>query len=103
MEITEAKFMEAVAHTEENHQIELRESYSGRGMYGKPCIGVVGDPKALREFETALALLTVMDDLADEVNGYTVLNALTDVQDMRREDSMGFDRIYSYPGLTVTE
>jgi hypothetical protein len=104
MEITKAKFMEAVSHTEENHDdIRLREGYSGRGMYGETCYGVVGDETALAEFETALALLTVMDDLDDEVNGYTALNALTDVQDMRREDSMGLDRIYYYPSLTVTE
>lgn len=104
MEITKAKFMEAVSYAEENHEdIRLREDYSGRGMYGKTCIGVVGDPIALAEFETALALLTVMDDLDDEVNGYTALNSLTDVQDMRREDSMGMDRVYYYPALSVTE
>ena len=103
MEITKAKFMEAVSHTEENNDIHVREAYSGRGMYGETCFGVEGQPTALAEFETALALLTVMDDLDDEVTGYTALNALTDVQDMRREDSMGMDRIYYYPHLKVTE
>ena len=103
MEITKAKFMEAVSYAEDNHDIELRESYSGRGMYGQTCIGVVGEPSGLDEFELALSLLTVTDDLDDEVNGHTVLNALVDVRDMRREDSMGMDRVYYYPGLTVTE
>lgn len=103
MEITKAKFMEAVAHTEENHDIELRENYSGRGMYGKECYGVEGNTTALGEFESALALLTVMDDLDDKVNGHTALNAMTDLADMRRSDSMGLDTIYYYPNLTVTE
>lgn len=103
MEITKAKFMEAVSHAEENHDIEVRESYSGRGMYGKSCIGVIGGDEGLAEFESALALLTVMDDLDDEVNGHTALNALTDVQDMRRSDSMGLETVYYYPNLTVTE
>lgn len=103
MEITKAKFMEAFAHAEENHEVELRENYSGRGMYGKTCIGVVGGDEGLAEFESALALLTVMDDLDDEVNGFTALNALTDVQDMRRSDSMGMDRVYYYPALSITE
>ena len=104
MEITKAKFMEAVSYAEENHDdIRLREDYSGRGMYGESCFGVVGDEIALAEFETALALLTVSEDLDDEVNGHTVLNALVDVRDMRREDSMGMDRVYYYPGLSVTE
>lgn len=104
MEISKAKFMEALSYTQENHDdIRLRENYSGRGMYGEDCYGVVGDTDALDEFELALSILTVADDLDDEVNGYTVLNALIDVRDMRHADSMGMDRIYYYPRLTVTE
>lgn len=103
MEITKAKFMEAFEMTEENHDIELRPNYSGRGMYSKTTMAVVGDTEALAEFESTLALLTVMDDLDDEVNGFTALNALTDMADIRHTDNMGLDKVVYYPSLKITE
>ena len=105
MEITKAKFMEAFEMTEENHDIELRENYSGRGMYSKTTMAVIGDTEALAEFESTLALLTVTDDLYDTipVSGMTVLEALTDMADIRHTDNMGLDKVVYYPSLKITE
>lgn len=73
-----------------NIQMEVR-SYSGRGMYGKNCIGVV------LEYTTAWTLALA---LADRNNGNMDLFDL----DAPREDDMGMRaRIYYWPQLEWPE
>jgi hypothetical protein len=73
-----------------NIQMEVR-SYSGRGMYGKSCIGVVLDGTSA--WTLALAL-------ADRNNGSMDLFDL----DAPREDDMGMSaRIYYWPHLEWPE
>ncbi len=42
------------ASTWANHDIELRTNYSGRGMYGKTTLGVVGSLAAIMDFMIGL-------------------------------------------------
>jgi len=66
---------------------ETRRAYSGRGMYGKECIGFVTDePMAL-----AMALTVVLIDLEDtaDVPEWSDLTV--------RTDSMGLSSILYFP------
>jgi hypothetical protein len=57
--------------------LEIRPSYSGRGMFGATCLGVVGS-------------MADLDTLLSEVRGSA--KGL-------RKDSMGLDYIYYWPGI----
>lgn len=92
--------------------VDLREDYSGRGMYGDVCFGVVGDTEDLERFETELAKAATIERLdgtvetsVGDVEG--VVNAFVEeleiVRKFRREDSMGMSRIYYYPHFTVVD
>lgn len=64
-------------------------NYSGRFMYGATCFGIVGDTAQFARFMVVLGALTHNDD--------TVMDLL----DVLREDNMGMDRIYYFPGFTL--
>lgn len=72
-------------------EIEVRTDYSGRGMYGKECIGFV-----TKEYSTFLMALTVV--LINSMRYASLDNTiewseLTDV----RTDSMGLSTIVYFP------
>lgn len=87
--------------------VRFRKDYSGRGMYGRGCIGVVGDHRGLVELQTQIILemtATIAararagDDagLADaeaefEENLVALLNYST--------DSMGREWVFYWPSL----
>jgi len=67
---------------------DYRENYSGRGMYGKTCVGIVGNTGDLIEF--VLAVADEDKDLAYE---------LTEVS----TDSMASDKIFYWRRLDTTK
>jgi len=67
---------------------QLRESYSGRGMYGKICFGIAGDVGDLAKFLLALAR-NGQDELADSL-AYSL-----------NTDGMGLKSIFYFPGYQV--
>ncbi len=68
--------------------VDFRESYSGRCMYDKTCVGVVvADTCAFLSFFAPLARAVDEDDL----------DALTNV----RQDSMGRKTIFYWPGISA--
>lgn len=73
------------------HDFEVRMDYSGRGMYGKECIGFV-----TREYTTFLMALTVA--LIDSMRYATLDNTIqwSDLTDVR-SDSMGLSTIVYFP------
>lgn len=92
--------------------VELRENYSGRGMYGDTCIGVVGEHDELENFERELAKAATLDKYKDhhptdysdpEAVVETFIEELDAIAGQRRSDSMGMSSIYYYPRLTITE
>ena len=89
--VNAASFLELLREVYQDGNIEMSvRSYSGRGMYGESCIGVVlGDASA---WTLALAL-------ADLNNGNMDLFGLA----APREDSMGMGRVYYWPHLKWPE
>jgi hypothetical protein len=68
----------------------IRADYSGRGMYGKSCFGLVYDnPGELIHF--ALALVEIDEDAADWLTGYI------------SSDSMGRSAIAYWRNVQVAE
>lgn len=90
--VTAESFLELLREVHGNGDIEMEvRSYSGRGMYGDRCIGVV--------LETANAW-TLALALADVNNGNMDLFDLP----QPREDDMGMRaRIYYWPSLKWPE
>ena len=86
--------------------VELRESYSGRGMYGDTCWGVVGEVEELNNFERQLAKSATVDmwgPVEGDVEGVIedFLGQLDEIESRRRIDSMGMNTIYYYPGIKI--
>jgi hypothetical protein len=69
--------------------LEVRDNYSGRAMYGKTCIGVVG---SLRNAFKLIAFLAIEDG-----------NLAVDLADAVCTDSMGRSEIIYFPGFTFDE
>lgn len=72
------------------HDIEIRTDYSGRGMYGAKCLGLVFDGTPGQLFSAFINALTLDDD-------YLKLE-LSDVFAEMASDSMGWNSIYYFPG-----
>lgn len=70
---------------------DVRDDYSGRGMYGATCVAVVGDAATFADFIQAVT----------EVTGGAV--RARSLASICRQDSMGFDTVYYWPGLTVAQ
>lgn len=71
----------------------LRDDYSGRGMYGETCFGiVVGGVNQAARFLVELAM---SDEDATDLAG--------DLADAMRSDSMGYDQIYYFPGYRLSD
>jgi hypothetical protein len=88
MRIIDRSVLLDAAYEAEIMEDDLRLDYSGRGMYGDKCVGiVVEDPSALIEFVLALA------------------DSGTDTSWLRnvRMDSMGMSTIYYWPSVSVKE
>lgn len=68
---------------------EWREDYSGRGMYGKTCLGIVTDA-SLWKLHSAIAEVASYDDS---------LSALSDNEPC--VDDMGLSNIYYWPNVSV--
>lgn len=77
---------------------EARYDYSGRGMYGTTCFGIVGSAADLVRFATSVAG-AMWTAHTEEVEA--LYDALRE-QDVA-EDSMGRDAIYYWPRLAITE
>lgn len=60
---------------------EVQENYSGRGMYGKTCVGVVLD--------NANSIYDIMSDLAERENRMPAPS----------QDSMGLSTIFYWPRI----
>ena len=80
MELKLAELLES-----RNYAIEIREDYSGRGMYGKSTAGIVCDESDMFE-----ALAEIMESGDKEEREYVA----KDIRYGFRTDSMGYSTIY---------
>ena len=73
-------------------------SYSGRGMYGKSCLGI-DVPRGTSAAKVAFQLAVELARLGDEGE-----DAISDLSDLEWcQDSMGMDSIVYLPGLAWEE
>ena len=64
--------------------LEFRHNYSGRGMYGRTCFGVVGSSSRIAAAQIALYTLMAQDISEEDALG-VIMNS--------SRDSMGYDSI----------
>jgi hypothetical protein len=97
IEIDRQLFLEVA----EESYMDVREDYSGRGMYGKSCPGVIG---SLSQFALFLLAFDEAVRVQDEENDpiYTT-QAAAEIADTVSTDSMGFDTIFYFPTLVLTD
>jgi hypothetical protein len=79
----------------------IRRNYSGRGMYGRACVGFVVEPGEVAAVGAALVAALVryvdpedLDDALDDAVG---------LARRARVDSMGHSAIVYFPGVTADE
>lgn len=70
---------------------DIYRAYSGRFMYGRSCLGVVGTINQYTEFLLAME----RSDCGDEYTNKMAENVTT--------DNMGRQTIFYFPGITVLE
>jgi hypothetical protein len=82
----------------------VRADYSGRGMYGKTCIGVECKYGSVDSgaVQFALAMILSGDPDRNDLSWYEVRDAMDEVPESR-SDSMGLGQIVYFPGLTIEE
>lgn len=93
--VTRSTIEELLAHAD---IAEARYGYSGRGMYGAGCFGIVGSATDLVRFATSVAGAAWTGDSPE-------MQALLDTLRSERvaEDSMGRSAIFYWPSIAVTE
>ena len=75
----------------DDYGYEYRENYSGRGMYGRNCVGIVCECSAID------LIMDLADYIMNNFDGYiSVRDALNG---QVRQDSMGIDTIVYFPGI----
>ena len=74
---------------------EYRSDYSGRGMYGHKCIGIVCSCSA------AELMLDLGDYIVDNFDGY--ISIRDSLGGQIAEDNMGLDKIVYFPRLQDNE
>lgn len=76
----------------EDADMEAREDYSGRGMYGRTCPAVVGRVNDVAKFYVFLA-----------IEGEEMIDTTLELADMQSTDSMGYDNVFYWSGLTLED
>lgn len=75
----------------EEEDITIYPDYSGRGMFGRQCIGVVGSPSDLVRFITDVIprIESSDDELGAQASAWLYL----------QKDDMGLDSIFYWPNI----
>lgn len=88
----------------EDNDENIRESYSGRGMYGSDCLGVVvSNNSDVTKVHLIMALVMEMDEEEPSDPKFSAEDVL-DVLDSApafTTDNMGYDIIVYWRGITV--
>lgn len=78
---------------------EPRWGYSGRGMYGRTCFGFTGTMEDYTNF--ILGLVDTIYDQTEDID--TARYSAGQFGEHVSTDSMGYDTIFYFPGITVLE
>ncbi len=92
------KFEQALIRLSSSFDMDVRPNYSGRGMFGKTCLGIDTDHSA---FVVAVNVVNAIHDMQDiDENERELL--LEEVEDTR-QDNMGLEYIYYWHGISYDE
>lgn len=72
-------------------------NYSGRGMYGRTCFGVVV-PRSTSSFDVAMSIIA---DMINTDQNQSDINEIMEALSEAREDSLGLDTILYFPNLQI--
>jgi hypothetical protein len=89
------------AYVNDYTEVDVR-SYSGRGMVGDRCLGIVAEPGAFAEFVAGLAEIVASDGygFGDVADG---MCALRERIGRVRMDSMGLSTVWYWPDIEVSD
>lgn len=94
--------IDALEEMGEDPEESIRDDYSGRGMYGTTCAGLVLDSSALI-FMVQLGAV-ISRELTDDDEREDMMNALINMTDKAQTDSMGrYSQIVYFPGWEFME
>lgn len=99
MEITKSELLNALWNSDIDMDNGPRWGYSGRGMYGKTCFGFVGDEEQYAEFLFAL----IEQNHEDDAHVSDAIQVAREFSSRVCRDSMGFETIFYFPGVTVLD
>ncbi len=120
----EIEILKILLKATETEGISIHTTYSGRGMYGKNCVGISGYEKDIREvfkevlqeaYETGEEIHSITkDDLAEifggmpsdyqeEKEGEIDFETLLDLVFDYKKDNMGMGFIYYWPSINAKE
>ena len=81
----------------ENYFDEIRSDYSGRGMFGKSCVGVV--VSSMGDFVSGV--VNLVQDVAED-SDHPLAEMVPQLKRMST-DNMGYDTIVYWPGVMVED
>lgn len=76
----------------------VRYDYSGRGMYGRSCVGIIGTFGDAYRFLNGLRA-TASEPIAEGLDEY----AVDELADETKTDDMGYSTIYYWPTLQAVD
>ncbi len=88
---------EACEQTEgSDYEVNFRNDYSGRGMYGRTCVGITGDRRGCMRLIADVIKSAYIQSVEDnKIDKDEAVDILLDFD----QDSMGYDVIIYWPGL----
>jgi len=82
---------------EDHGDVSFRNTYSGRGMYGRQCVGITGDPGEVSRVVSQVIKDARLADVKDDDFDFDLLVDTLLVE--YNEDSMGLGTIMYWPCL----
>lgn len=92
------KFEQALIRLSSSFDMDVRPNYSGRGMFGKTCLGIDTDHSAFVVAVNVVNAIYNMQDI-DENERELLLEAVEGT----RQDNMGLGYIYYWCGISYDE
>ena len=92
------KFEQALIRLSSSFDMDVRPNYSGRGMFGKTCLGIDTDHSA---FVVAVNVVNAIHDMQDIDENEREL--LLEEVEGTRQDNMGLGYIYYWHGISYDE
>lgn len=107
--------LDLIKDAAEANDVDLRTDYSGRGMYGRRCVGLTGNRQDVNAAIAEVIKMAVQELFTETVDAdgeetTALYNKNDDVQQAidilvgeQQQDSMGFDIIVYWPDLQWPE